>query len=91
MPWPQTTTITGQAPDLVVGVPNSFTYVTNSPGGCNGTPTYGSLPPGMTFNGPTCTLSGTPTTAGTYRFNLYTADWKAYIADSVTVIAVRIA
>ena len=45
----------------------------------------------MTFNGPTCTLSGTPTTAGTYRFNLYTADWKAYIADSVTVIAVRIA
>jgi hypothetical protein len=85
------TTITGQAPDMVLGQHYSFTYVTNSPGGCYSKPTYGSLPPGITFNGPTCTLSGTPTTAGSYRFNLYTADWKAYIADSVTVIAIRIA
>ncbi len=88
---PVPTTITGQAPDMAAG--NSmvsiyyvYSYKTNSPGGCYGKPTYGSLPPGLAFNAATCTLSGTPTTPGTYRFNLFTANWKAYVADTIVVV-----
>ena len=88
---PVVTTITGQTPDMVAGnsmvsIYYSFSYQTNSPGGCYGTPTYGALPAGLKFNAATCTLSGTPTTPGTYRFNLYTANWKAYVADTIVVV-----
>jgi hypothetical protein len=88
---PVPTTITGQAPDMVAGnsavsIYFSYSYKTNSPGGCYGTPTYGALPPGLKFNAATCTLSGTPTTPGTYRFNLFAANWKAYVADTIVVV-----
>ncbi len=83
-----TTTITGQAPDMIAAngtTEYAFSYTTNSPGGCYATPTYGSFPPGLTFHAATCTLYGSPTTPGTYRFNIYTADWTTYIADTIVV------
>jgi hypothetical protein len=84
-----TTTITGQAPDMVSTpggwIQYQFSYTTNSPGGCIATPTYGSFPPGLAFHAATCTFYGAPSTPGTYRFNIYTADWTTYIADTIVV------
>ena len=59
-----------------VGVPYSFTFNAT---GTGGTPPFsfsytGNLPPGVTLNGNTGVLSGTPTTAGAYTFSLSAAD-----------------
>jgi hypothetical protein len=65
----QPPTATGQ-----VGVPYSSTFSTATLGGV---PPYffsaiGTLPPGLTLNGPT--ISGTPTVAGAYTFQIQATD-----------------
>jgi hypothetical protein len=64
--------ITGTIPEAMLNQPYAgFTF---GVAGSNDTATWsipeGNLPPGMTLNPTTGTLSGTPTTAGTYTFAL---------------------
>ena len=78
------TTITGDAPNGAPAIAYSFTYTTNSPKGCFAL-VFGSLPPGLTFNAASCTISGTPAQTGTYRFTVYTADFQASVTDTITI------
>ncbi len=48
----------------------------------------GSLPPGLTLNPATGTVSGTPTTAGTYPFTVRVADATGASATQLTSIAI---
>jgi hypothetical protein len=60
---------------LVVGVPFTYTFTVSG-----GTPPYGwaivagALPPGLTLDGNTGVLSGTPTTVGTYTYTVRVTD-----------------
>jgi hypothetical protein len=59
-----------------------------------GTPNYtysiisGSLPPGLTLNGSTGVISGTPTTAGTYQFTSKVVDSKGKSDTAICTIQV---
>jgi len=71
----------------------SYTNVVSATGGAGSPYTFslagGSLPPGVILNA-TGTLSGTPTTAGTYTFNVRASDTAAntgYATVSITVSA----
>ena len=73
-----------------VGVPISIS--TTSSG--FPTPTFtlnsGTLPPGVTLNAQTGTLSGSPTTAGSYTFTLLATNWvgaSASLSYSITIHA----
>ena len=61
-------TVSGPIPTAQVGVPYSSALTVST---ALSTPHYGiqgSLPPGLTLNSATGTISGTPTAAGTYTF-----------------------
>jgi lysophospholipase L1-like esterase len=45
--------------------------------------TSGTLPPGLTFNPATATLSGTPTTTGNYTFTLTATDHWGFTGNSI--------
>lgn len=63
---------------LTSGAPGVAYSATLTPGGGNGTytcsVTSGALPAGITLNGATCALSGTPTTAGNFTFTIGVTD-----------------
>lgn len=48
----------------------------------------GALPPGVTLNNTTKTLQGTPTTPGTYNFNLHVVDNAGNISDQAFTISI---
>lgn len=64
-----TISISGDAPDGTVGLPYSFSYTTSGDSSIAFL-TNGALPPGLTIDSTTGTLSGTPTTAGGYMFTV---------------------
>lgn len=78
-------TISGTVPSGIVGTAYSATLKANG-----GTAPLkmslgsGSLPPGLTFDASTGTISGTPTTAGTFNFVLQATD-SSDVPDTVTV------
>lgn len=91
--------VSGTAPAGQVGVP--YTYTFTATGGDGGPYTWGiasgSLPPGITLNASTGTISGTPTTdAGSpFGFSVYATDGDGNVssplAQSVVIDAVFIA
>lgn len=78
----------GTLPDGSIAVPYSQTVTTS--GGTAGytyTLTSGSLPPGLTLS-PTGDITGTPTTPGSYGFNITSTD--AYGCSTVTAYVINI-
>ena len=72
--------ISGDAPNGDIGVAYSFTYTATG-----GLAPYtftknGNLPPGLSFNTSTGTISGTPTLPGTYPFYVYVNDSQSPMA-----------
>lgn len=72
--------LSGDAPSSVVGSSYTFTYTATG-----GVPPYtftknGNLPPGLSFNSSTGTISGTPTVSGTYPFYIYVNDSQSPMA-----------
>ena len=59
-------------PDAQIGIPYSARIGVSSEANCklNGTDTP---PPGLALTGSTCTITGIPTAAGTYRFAIWAA------------------
>ena len=72
-----------QGPDGQVGVPYIVTALAQSGSGpWTWQQTGGELPPGLTLNGTTGQISGTPTTAGTFFFNLMWTDSQELTFDN---------
>jgi hypothetical protein len=71
-------TLSGSVPVLVVGDPVNVTFMAS---GGEGPYTYavtaGSLPPGLSLNGSTGEISGTPTTPGAYSFDITVTDVRS--------------
>jgi hypothetical protein len=81
---PPTLTATGQNPAAVVGTPVNFTPFT-----ATGTPTPSftatGLPTGLSINANTGTISGTPSTAGTYVISVTATNSAGGATDSVAL------
>jgi hypothetical protein len=83
---PTITTLTLPNGSLGIAYNQQLTYT----GGTGGAPTWalasGTLPPGLTFNTTTGTLSGTPTTLGSYNFSItVTVGTQTSAAQAYTV------
>jgi formylglycine-generating enzyme required for sulfatase activity len=78
--------LSGTMPEATLN--QAYTGYTFTASGATGTPVWsvssGSLPPGMSFNATTATLSGTPTIAGNYTFTINVA--SGGYSDEVEVI-----
>ncbi|NDG72651.1 MAG: hypothetical protein EBY32_15415, partial [Proteobacteria bacterium] len=78
--------ISGTMPEATLN--QSYAGYTFTASGTTGSPVWsvssGSLPPGMSFNATTATLSGTPTTAGNYTFTIKVA--AGGYSDEVEVV-----
>lgn len=91
IPAGPTLTLTGQAPDGVVGLPFSYSYTRQ--GGTGPWLFYlaaGTLPNGITLNQSTGQITGTPTTAATFSFTIgvSSADGQAAMdPDGIVVTA----
>jgi len=76
-------TLSGSVPVLVVGDPVNVTFMAS---GGEGPYTYavtaGSLPPGLSLNGSTGEISGTPTTPGAYSFDITVTDVRSATASN---------
>jgi hypothetical protein len=76
---------------LTPATPYIFTFVATG-----GTPGYtwsitsGFLPPGLTLNGATGTISGTPTTAGIFNFAIRVADSASPTATATAAVSITI-
>ncbi len=66
-----TESITGNAPDTRIGANFLYRYLSNSVDGCAPNAPTGAFPPGLKMDAASCTLSGTPTTVGTYSFSVF--------------------
>lgn len=82
--------ISGHAPDGEVGTAYTFTYTVSG-----GLAPYkftknGNLPPGLSFNTSTGTISGTPTLPGTYPFYVYVNDSQSPMAADGVADTIRI-
>lgn len=87
---PEGPTITGEAPDGIVGDAYTYTY-TVTPGDAPIVRTIivsGTLLPGLSWDQSTATLSGTPTTAGTMTLTIRTIDQNGLFDELVDVIPV---
>jgi formylglycine-generating enzyme required for sulfatase activity len=78
--------ISGTMPEATLN--QAYAGYTFTASGATSTPVWsvssGSLPPGMSFNATTATLSGTPTTAGNYTFTIKVA--SGGYSDEVEVV-----
>ncbi|MEO0061734.1 MAG: hypothetical protein RLZZ08_294 [Pseudomonadota bacterium] len=80
----------GALPDATAGAAYSQTFVAGQ-----GTAPYsaaitaGTLPAGLSFNTATLTLSGTPTTAGTFSFTVQVQDSGSSVANNSYTLTVR--
>jgi len=76
-------------PQATVNVP--YTFIVQASGG-SGTYTWaitsGTLPPGLTFDGTTAVLGGTPTTPGVFKFTVQVTDSKNDTASQLTTLTV---
>ena len=76
--------VTSPAPTgATVGTPYSFTVVASGTPTPSYTVTSGALPAGLTLDGVTGVISGTPTTAGTATFTITAANGVSPAVDSV--------
>ena len=79
-------------PPGTVGVPYSYQFMTT--GGTRlvtGFVTSGSVPPGLTLNGTSGLLSGTPTTAGTFTFSGQATDSSVPVEIASATVTITIA
>ena len=75
--------------DGIIGIPYSHTFTAIGAEPLEWSHTSGSLPPGLYFDPETGTLSGNPTTSGTYNFTIRVDNIGGYAEEafSLTVVA----
>ena len=78
--------ITGDVPAGVVGSAYDFTYSVSGSPAPTVTLAAGALPPGLSLDGATGRLSGTPTTAGTYSFSVQATNSDGWQLLSSTLV-----
>jgi len=71
--------------DGIVGIPYSHTFTANGATPFTWSHTSGDLPPGLSFDTITGTLSGNPTISGTYNFSIRVNNIGGYAEEAFTL------